>query len=311
MSDDDDINDIDDIDDGIEPILGNSWMRKSSSVDFMPSDLSNVKSGNSANAKSIYVDVGINGRIFGTGPLSERMHDAIMSVIDKRTVGGVVNDGLRDMYLLYAMDASAKEAVRAALDGSGYALDLDADENMQDEGSWGTIDGVSLIYDDDDIVTSSMATSSTASDGGTTYPNFADAISSGNWRPGIGYSFVVREVPARRKAMDLAALLRALDPDGKLREEAKERGIVLPGEEDDDYDDDDEVRSLSDLLADCQQRVRSAPYEVARDEDAAYRGGSSKGYDVISRRALLTNNRNADGTENERSECTSYILLVV
>jgi len=165
---------------------------------------------------------------------------------------------------------------------------------MQDEGSWGRVDGVMLIGDGDDD-DASGATSAAA----VVYPSFAEAIARGGWTPGAGYSFVVREVPARKKAMDLAALLRALDPDGSLAEEAKERGIVLPGG---GGDEDEEVRSLGDLLADCEQRVRSAPYEVSDDESGAFRGGSSKGYDVISRRVLLGSNRNADGTENEKSE---------
>ena len=70
------------------------------------------------------------------------------------------------------------------------------------------------------------------------------------------------------------------------------------------------------MLADCEQRVRSAPYEVSDDESGAFRGGSSKGYDVISRRALLGSNRNADGTENIKSElyfiiCTERERLFV
>lgn len=259
----------------------------------MPAEMREGYTGIS-DRESIYVDVGIDGSIFGTGDLSKRMHDALMTVAGKRYPDGRDNipDELRDVYLLYAMDASAKEAVKAAMDGNGYALNLEKDEDMQDEGSWGRIDGVALIddHDDDDMTSGSSYGKKTT----TAYASFADAIDRGNWEPGIGYSFVVREVPARKKAMDLEALLRALDPDGKLREEAKERGILLPGEE-------DEVSSLSELLMDCEQRVRSAPFEVAVDDYGAFRGGSSKGYDVIRRSALLGDNRNADGTENQKS----------
>ncbi|KAL3826555.1 hypothetical protein ACHAXA_003619 [Cyclostephanos tholiformis] len=293
-----------------DPILGNTWMKKSTSVDFVPSKSTNVESGNSANVRSVYVDVGIDGRVFGTGDLSRRMHDALMVVAGRRRgVGGDgidggddVDDGLMDLYLLYAMDASAKEAVKAAMDGYGYVIDLEKDEDMQDEGSWGRIDGVMLLDrdddddDDDDDDGGGSSSSSSGTTSRTIYPSFAEAIARGNWKPGTGYSFVVREVPARRKAIDLGALLRALDPDGKLHAEARERGIILPGEE-----EEDGVNSLRGLLSDCERRVRSAPYEVARDESEAHRGGSSKGYDVISRRALLANSRDADGTENRKT----------
>jgi hypothetical protein len=119
-----------------------------------------------------------------------------------------------------------------------------------------------------------------------------EAISKGGWEPGEGYSFIVREVPARKKAMDLEALLRALDPDGALWDEAKKQGILLPGEE---------IDSLKQLAMDCEQRVKSAPFE-ATDEAKVFRGGTSKGYNVISRSALRTSNRNEDGSENETSK---------
>ena len=170
----------------------------------------------------MYVDVGIDGSIFGTGDLSRRMHGALMTIASRK-FGNDVPDYLRDLYLLYSMDASAKEAVKAAMDGNGYALDLENDEQMQDEGSWGRVDGVMLIGDDDGDGGGNDAAAAVV------YPSFAEAIARGGWTPGTGYSFVVREVPARKKAMDLAALLRALDPDGSLAEEARERGIVLPG----------------------------------------------------------------------------------
>ena len=111
---------------------------------------------------------------------------------------------LRDVYLLYAMDATAKEAVKVAMDSNGYALNLGKDEAMQDEGAWGQIDNVVLLDP-----TTGQPTK--GDDGSNVYNSFVEAISKGGWEPGEGYSFIVRDVPARKKAMDLEALLRALD----------------------------------------------------------------------------------------------------
>lgn len=92
--------------------------------------------------------------------------------------------------------------------------------------------------------------------------------------------------------MDLEALLKALDPDGTLWEEAKEKGMLLPG---------DEITSLNELRVDCEQRVKSSPFEISNEYNV-FRGGSSKGYNVISRNVLLKCCRNEDGTENQKSE---------
>ena len=125
-----------------------------------------------------------------------------------------------------------------------------------------------------------------------------DAITKGGWEPGDSYSFIVREVPSRKKAMDLEALLKALDPDGTLWEEAKEQGLLLPG---------DEITSLKELGIDCEQRVKSAPFETS-DEKNVFSGGESKGYNVISRKQLMKSSMNSDGTENQKSECCVYSL---
>ena len=63
-------------------------------------------------------------------------------------------------------------------------------------------------------------------------------------------------VPARKKIMDLEALLRALDQNRTLRDEARWQGIIMPG---------DEIHSLRELALDCKQRVKVAPMEM-KDE---------------------------------------------
>ena len=254
--------------------IGGNWMKKSTSIDFMPSEMK------SSIDDSIYMDLGINGKTFGTGDLSRRMHEAMMVVAAKSFPNGIP-DQLGDVYLLYSMDASAKEAVKVAMDSNGYTLNLGDDESMQDEGAWGQIERVSFIDSETGDVIE-------GEDGLTSYDSFLDAIAKGGWEPGDGFSFVVREVPSRKKMMDLEALLKALDPDGTLWEEAKEKGMLLPG---------DDIGSLKDLYTDCVQRVNSAPTE-ATDEFDAFRGGTSKGYNVIQRSSLLKENRNPDGSEN-------------
>eukprot|EP00986_Skeletonema_menzelii_P021248 scaffold33748_cov166-Skeletonema_menzelii.AAC.1 len=262
--------------DGTENMDGN-WMKKSTSIDFMPSEMQNSKDD------STYMDVGINGKTFGIGDLSRRMHEALMVVASKQFPSGIPEE-LGDVYLLYSMDASAKEAVKVAMDSNGYTLNLGDDESMQDEGAWGQIESVTFVDSETgDIIK--------GEDGSTSYESFTDAIAKGGWEPGDGFSFVVREVPSRKKAMDLEALLRALDPDGTLWDEAKEKGMLLPG---------DDICSLKDLATDCVQRVNSAPTE-AKDEFNVYRGGTSMGYNVIQRSSLLKARRNPDGRENKKT----------
>ena len=47
--------------------------------------------------------------------------------------------------------------------------------------------------------------------------------------------------------MDISDLLTRLDPDGKLRDQAKESGVTLP---------DEDVASLRDLGKECDRRVK-------------------------------------------------------
>lgn len=237
--------------------------------------------------ESIYMDVGIGGKEFGTGPLSKRMFDVMIGVA-QRNYGERVPQEVYTLYLMYAMDASAKEAVKAAMTNNGYEMNLGDDLAMQDVGAWGTVEQVQFI---DPLTGKAME----GEDGSTSYDSWMDAIEKGKWVPGDGFSFVIRRVPALAKAMDLTSILNALDPDGKLREEAKEKGMLLP---------DEDVASLADLSVDCMQRVNAAPAE-ALDELKVFRGGESKGYNVISRSSLV---RNEDGTENGKSEWSNTVL---
>eukprot|EP00970_Alexandrium_tamarense_P004943 scaffold808_cov196-Alexandrium_tamarense.AAC.80 len=259
--------------------LGGNWMKKSTTIKGIPAE---ALSGDMKD-EFIKMDVGIGGKEFGTGPLSKRMFDAMMTVALQQFRGDLP-DGLREAYLEYAMDASAKEAVKVAMDSNGYEMNLGDDIAMQDVGAWGVVENVLLL-----------------DDGEKSYESWADAIVEGGWEPGDAFSFIVREVPSLQKSMDLASLLKALDPDGTLREEAKEKGMLLP---------DEDVASLKDLGVDCMQRINAAPVPTTGEKDV-FRGGTSKGYNVISRSSLLRENRNADGTENQKVVYTSLTSLLI
>ena len=79
---DDDDEDNSGMFDGTENMDGN-WMKKSTSIDFMPSEMQNSKDD------STYMDVGINGKTFGIGDLSRRMHEALMVVASKQFPSGI------------------------------------------------------------------------------------------------------------------------------------------------------------------------------------------------------------------------------
>jgi hypothetical protein len=221
-------------------------------------------------------DLGINGISFQTGDLSRRMYDALMSVAQKRFPPGTkIPSELEDVYKLYSMEMTAKEAVKAALDQNGLELALEESEENQ----WLLdTDSIQLIDPDTNEVESAEEI----------YDSFDSAVEEGDWEPGQPFNFVMRNVPARLKEMDISDLLKSLDPTGALRDEAKERGISMP---------DEEIRNLSELGKDCDRRTKIVPYDV-QDDESVYKGDGSKGYAVMNRSDLLTDSMNTDGTEN-------------
>jgi hypothetical protein len=226
-------------------------------------------------------NLGISGAAFQTGQLSKRMFETIVS---KTSLD--MSDEIRQAFTLYAMDFTAKEATRAALAQNGLVMVLQEEE--EDQGMWGDVEAVRL-YDEKTGI---------AFD--TIYDSLEEAVP--NWTPGQPFDFVVRQVPANIKELSAEELLKALDPDGALREEAKS----LKGEEDATPDeealfsifDDDTIASLTDLATFNVQRVERAP-QGATVEGEAFPGGLSRGYRVIKRSDLLSTN--SDGTENEKS----------
>lgn len=286
--------------------FGINWIEKSSPSGIKLSDTDTQSKGNASNKPDGFYDLGIDGISFSVGPLSKRMYEALESVALKRFPPGTESlpPDLEMIYRMYTMDITAKEAVKAALNQNGLDLAVDKeDEGSQDSGLWGEIDSVQLVdyslNPKGDIVAS--------------FDSLEDAIELGLWYPGQSFHFVARNVPARFKEMEISDLLKALDPDGKYRSEAKEKGIVMP---------DEDIMSLKELGNDNERRADVSPRET-ESEDTVFRGDESMAYNIMLRKDLLKENRNMDGTENRSSKwswqqyysllspttCLHYMLL--
>ena len=237
-------------------VSGPNWIERSFPVD----------TGEKVDPKRVDdYDLGINGVSLGTGPLSGRMYEAIVS----RSSFDVTDPEIQRSLKLYAMDFTAKEAVRAALKQNGLELVLADDE--QDEGLWGDIDSIRLLnYEDDEGQQQPI--------GVEIYDSWEEAIDEG-WTPGQGFSFVARQVPAKMAELSLDELLTALDPDGSLREEAKDKGMVLPGK-------NEEITTLRGMANYNARRTELAPRETASADEEAFAGTDAAGYRVINAKEL-------------------------
>ena len=153
-------------------------------------------------------NLGVSGDSYDTGPLSKRMYEAIVSKSSVPPTPQV----LRTLKT-YAMDFSAKEATRAALRENGLELTLTDDE--QDQGMWGDVDSIRLP---------GIA---------TVYDSWEESVD--DWTPGEGFSFVVRQVPAKMVELSIDQLLASLDPDGSLRRETR----INPNETEESDEADD------------------------------------------------------------------------
>jgi len=265
---------------------GPNWIEKSS-----PTGIGSVRSGSvssdsggkSSAPETKDVDdysLGISGVSFDTGPLSRRMYDALISVAAKRFPDGTdVPQELVDVYRMYSMDLTAKEATKAALKQNGLDMVEDTGEDSvpSDLSGWGEVEGIQLV----DKITGEDIEDEI-------YDTFEEAVHDGDWSPGQPFNFIVRNVPATLKKMDLSDLLKQLDPTGELRAEVKEKGETMP---------DEEIDSLVALGDDCERRAEAAPRE-AQGEESVFAGGISKGYNIMQRSDLLADSINPDGTES-------------
>jgi hypothetical protein len=253
---------------------GDNWIERSFPVD--------TEEGVSVKKVEDY-NLGINGEAFQTGSLSKRMFDAIIS----RTSLDM-SDEIKEAFTLYAMDFTAKEASRAALNSNGLEMVLKEEE--EDQGMWGDVEAIRLYDMDTGIKFSNM------------YDSLEDAVQ--DWTPGQTFDFVARQVPAKIRELSMDELVQALDPDGKLREEAGDKN-----EPDEEallsIFDESNIASLADLSSDNIQRTENSPRK-ATIEGEAYAGLDNRGYSVVNRSDLLATNKNEDGSENEKSK---FIIL--
>ena len=174
--------------DDFDPILdeaegrkgdGRNWIEKSSPMGIgkLVEGVADVTTGDNTKETDGNYDLRVDGTSFETGPLSTRMYDALMSVATKRfPAGAEIPSELEDVYKIYALDITAKEAVKAALDQNGLELAIDSLEGNgnDDEGIWGDIDLVQLI----DPKTGEVE------EGGEEYDSFDTAVQEGDWEPG-------------------------------------------------------------------------------------------------------------------------------
>jgi hypothetical protein len=224
-------------------------------------------------------NLGIKGEAFQTGSLSKKMFDAIISRTSLE-----MSDEIREAFTLYAMDFTAKEAARAALTQNGLEMVLQEEE--EDQGMWGDVEAIRLYDIGTGLAFSKM------------YDSLEDAVQ--DWTPGQTFDFVARQVPSKIRELSVEELVQALDPDGKLREEAGEE--AAPDEEALlSIFDESEINSLSELASDNIKRSENTPRK-ATGESEAFAGLDSNGYSVINRSDLLAASRNDDESENQQSE---------
>lgn len=250
---------------------GDNWIERSFPVD--------TKEGINIKKVEDY-NLGISGEAFQTGPLGKKMFDTICS----RTSLDMT-DEIREAFTLYAMDFTAKEASRAALTQNGLEMVLQEEE--EDQGMWGDCEAIRLYNVE------------TGSKMAKVYDSLEDAVV--DWIPGQTFDFVARQVPAKVRELSVQELVDALDPDGKLREEAGFDEQDEPDEEALLSIFDENISSLSDLAQDNIQRTENSP-RGATKEDGAFAGLASRGYDVINRSDLSLAARNEDGSEKQQSE---------
>jgi len=232
---DDDDDSDNGVGDGGQVGSGRNWIERS-----FPVSLVDKEAKIDPNAVDDY-NLGICGESFGTAALSGRMYDAIVS----RTSVRVQDPQIQRAWKLCAMDFTAKEAARAALKQHG----LEMSPLGEDIGMW---------YDRDGGIDAVRIYNNSGNDGEQEldpeyYDSWEDCIDRGKWQPGRRFDFVVRQVPAKMRKLDLDELLQALDPDGSLRRQAKESGVNMPDEIDVRY------ASLQGLANENVRRTEAAP----------------------------------------------------
>ena len=241
---------------------GPNWIERSFPVD----------TDDSIDAKTVIdYDLGISGVNLQTGELSRRMFEVIEA---KSSLIKGASLEVKKGFLIYTMDFTAKEAVKAALKQNGLELALTDDE--QDEGMWSDIDSIKLLDEEGTPIP------------GEIFDSWEEAVE--NWAPGQAFDFVARQVPAKMRELSLDELLQALDPNGELRDQAKDAGMTLP---------DEGINSLNDMANENVRRTEMSPREVDSDDESFAGEPEKRGYQPINVSDLTKSNMEADGSEKE------------
>lgn len=246
---------------------GKNWIEKSSPTGMsLPSanagDIDSSSGGATPSEAADYT-LGIDGESFSLGPLSLQVFDALISVASKRFPDGEIPTELENIYKSYAMTLAGKEATQLALKQNGLEFDVMSQSMKEDseEENWGEMENIKI--------------------GADIYETPEEAVEDGQWSPGQPFSFVVRNVRAKEKEMDIKELLAAIDPDGTLRTELDTRPEYS-------YDPAEIIKSLKDVASDNERRCNEAPREV----DPKGRGIEKtlgSGYDVIPVQDIILN----------------------
>ena len=135
----------------------------------------------SSNSAAAYFSLGIDGKEYELGFVSQKFYSVMMEQANKRfTEVGGVPDQLIPIYATFAMDSSAKEAVKMALEQNGVEMIEDDTEAAIGNQLWGEVENIKI-----------------STENNASYDSFQEAVESGEWKPGTDFSFVVRNVKAR------------------------------------------------------------------------------------------------------------------
>lgn len=312
-------NDFDDDDDDMEMMSGGNWITPSfddranaemeMTQDFIFDENTSVLDNSNVEASIdellLLYDMGVDGALLETGPLSLRMYTVMKARFlessrssdattnpnrkemddDKECGNDSISELMESTLRLIAMQSSAREAVQAILQQSG--LELASSSSKEKKGkkkaipssisndelftNWGTVESIRLLEEDDDSIV---------------YNSWESA--SEVWRPGQNFNIVVRQIPVQRRKISFNTLLQSIDPDGALRQQAQLAGMKSLVDEEDtidnedyeyDFDDDEsDIMSLADLAAFNKRRSEHVPLSVP---DQPYIGTKAASYSAI------------------------------
>jgi hypothetical protein len=261
-----------------------------------------------------YYDLGIDGVSLGTGPLSLRVYDAMLSRSLSSSLFGS-NSGaddaeavvaLRQQLLLKecAMDFTAREAVRAVLKQNGLELaaantagsrqheEAQSAEQQQQKSSSssyansrsrqdGGTSAAAPVWDSVDSIRIAAPSEEGHGDGNASslYSSWEEAVmgAAERWEPGMTFSFVARRVPATMRDLTLNELLQALDPDGALRREAQASSTSGGGAPPPLLGDE----TLRAMASENARRCDLAPRDDSNDSDVVFAGLDTASYRVL------------------------------